>query len=102
MQTRVDAHVSVSPLPINACHDGLARLQAPSTLRWNVNDLVLVTVHCRANFDGCAFGALENAAIARLTASSDVEHGFVEDDATTLIHLKHRCSRLGQIRVIPK
>jgi 2-(1,2-epoxy-1,2-dihydrophenyl)acetyl-CoA isomerase len=38
----VDAHVSVSPLPINACHDRLAPLQAPSTLRWNVNDLVAV------------------------------------------------------------
>jgi hypothetical protein len=102
MQTRVNAHVSVSPLPINACHDRVALVQTPSTLRWNVNDLATVTVHCRANFDGCAFSALENAAIARLTASSAVEHGFVEDDATTIFDLKHRCRRLGQIRVIAK
>jgi hypothetical protein len=79
--------MSVSPLPINACHDRLAPLQTPSTLRWNVNDLVTVAVHCRANFNGCAFGRLENAAVARLTASSDVKHGFVEDDATTIVDL---------------
>jgi hypothetical protein len=102
MQTRVDAHVSVSPLPINACHNRFAALKAPSTLRWNVNDPAAVAVHCRANFDGCAFGVLENATIARLAASGDVEHGFVEDDATTIIDLKHRCRRLGQIGVIPK
>ena len=101
MQTRVDAHVSVSPLPINACHDGLAPVQTSSTFRWNVNDLFAVAVHCRANFDGRAFGALENAAITGLTASSDVEHGFIEDDAATILDLKHRCRRLGQIGVIP-
>ena len=67
-----------------------------------MNDLTTVVVDCRANFDSCAFGRRENAAIAGLTASSDVEHGFVEDDATTIIDLKHRRSRLRQIGVIPK